>query len=196
MSTDPVKIAEPKRFTQGEDVDWTRGFEDYPATEWTLEYRFRGPGTGFNVPGTANGEDFVMSVSSTDTAAMSTGEYLWQAWATNISNNTITRKIADGSVVVDRGFTTGSTGTVEIRTPAKIMLDTIDAALLASAGSDVLSYEITTPAGTRKISKQTRTEAIEQRKYWAAKVSRENTQRSVREGKPFGKSVGIRMGES
>jgi hypothetical protein len=126
---------------------------------------------------------------------MTPGEYLWQAWATNIGDSTITRKIADGTTFVDKGFTESGVGTVETRTDAKIMLDTIDAALLADATATVIEYEITTPAGSRRI-KKSRAEVLEQRKYWAAKVARENAQRRVRETGTFGRSLGARFYES
>jgi hypothetical protein len=39
-----------------------RSFCDYPATLWTLQYRFRGVGTGFDADATADGEIFTFSV--------------------------------------------------------------------------------------------------------------------------------------
>jgi hypothetical protein len=196
MSTEPVRAIEPTRITQGEDIDWKRSFCDYPATEWTLQYRFRGPGTGFNTDATADGEDFAVSVSSTNTAAMSIGKYLWQAWATNIADTTVTRKIAEGTVTVERGFSAASVGTIDLRSTAKQILDAIEATLLNTATSDQLSYEITTPAGTRKVSKMGRVELLAMRKEYAGIVARENAAERVRNGGKFGKTVVINVRES
>jgi hypothetical protein len=195
MSTEPVRVVEPMRLTQGETVEWKSSFDEYPANEWTLEYRYRGAGTGFNVTATADGEDFDAVISSAQSAAMSTGKYEWQAWATNVATPSIIRKIAEGTVVVELGFTTGSTGTVELRSKAKQILDAIDTALLTDSTSNVISYEITTPAGTRKVQKS-RNEAIALRREYAAIVSRENARERARNTGKFGKPVVTRMYES
>jgi hypothetical protein len=164
MSTEPIRTQEPDRLTQGESAEWKRSFCEYPADEWTLEYRFRGAGTGFNVTATADGKEFsaVDHVERHD--IMSTGKYEWQAWATNIADTSIVRKIGEGTTDVERGFATAQTGTVELRSTAKQILDAIDATLLGSATSDQLSYEITTPAGTTKVSKFSRTDLLALRK--------------------------------
>jgi hypothetical protein len=192
MSTEPVRVVEPMRLTQGESVEWETSFDEYPATEWTLEYRFRGPGTGFNVTAAADGEEFDAVISSAQSAAMAVGKYEWQAWATNVATPSIVRKIAEGTVNVERGFTTASTGAVELRSTAKQILDAIDAALLVDSTSTVISYEITTPAGTKKVQRS-RNEAIALRKEYAAIVSRENArERALSTGK-FGRPVTLRM---
>lgn len=188
-----MRLTEPTQITQGEALEWTREFCDYPATLWTLEYRFRGPGTGFNVAATADGVKFVVSVPTTSTDDLATGAYQWQAWVTEIADSTNKKPIDAGDVTVLRGFSETDTGTVDLRTTAKKILDAIDATLLGAATSDQLSYEITTPAGTTKVMKMTRTELIGARKYYAAIVSRENTRRKIREGGKFGKTLGLRM---
>jgi nucleotide-binding universal stress UspA family protein len=196
MSTEPVKIAEPLLITQGEDIDWKQSFLDYPASEWTLQYRFRGPGTGFNVTATADGGDFAVSVTSEQTEAMAVGKYLWQAWATNISDSTITRKVADGSVTVERGFSESSPGMVELRTIAKQNVDAIDATLLVMGSSKISSYEMTTPVGSKKVVYGSRSELLEQRKYYAKIVARENARERIEETGKFGQTMGLRFHES
>jgi microcompartment protein CcmL/EutN len=186
MSTEPVRTIEPDRLAQGEKVEWKRDFFGYPATEWTLEYRFRGPSTGFNVTATADSTAFdaVLAVGASVTA----GKWKWQAWATNITDTSIIRKIDEGIITIVAGFATATTTAIETRTAAKIMLDAIDAALLASGTSTTVEYEISTPAGTHR-EKKSRTEVLEQRKYWAAIVSRENQAERVRNGGKFMKSI-------
>jgi hypothetical protein len=194
MSTEPVRDTEPTRITQGESQEWKRGFCDYPASLWTLQYRFRGVGTGFNVTATADGDDFAAGVTTTQTAAMSKGKYEWQAWATNIADTTVIRKIDEGTLIVELGFTSGSTGTVELRSVAKQTLDAIDAALLVAGASTTIEYEITTPAGTHR-EKKSRTEVLELRKYYARIVASEDQNTSIRNGGKFGKAVKVRMFE-
>lgn len=192
MSTEPIRELEPDRLTQGESAEWRRRFCDYHPSLWTLEYRFRGAGTGCNVTATASGEFFDAVITSANTTAMSTGKYEWQAWATNIADNTIIRKVGEGTLVVEKGFTTGALGTVELRSTAKQIVDAIDAALLADTSASVIEYEISTPAGSRRVRKS-RTEAIALRHEYAAIVSRENSAERVRNGGKFATTIVARM---
>lgn len=190
-----MRETEPTVFTQGEALEWTKEFCDYPATLWTLQYRFRGVGTGFNADATADGDDYLVSVPTTDTAAMGVGKYQWQAWVTELADSTNKIMIAEGVATVRRGFSSTDTGTVDLRTQAKQILDAIDATLLNAASNDQISYEISTPAGTRKISKMSRVELIDARKYYAGIVARENSAERVRNGGTFGKTVVINVRE-
>jgi hypothetical protein len=189
-----MRETEPTQITQGEALEWTKRFCDYPASLWTLQYRFRGVGTGFNADATADGDDYLVSVPTTDTQAMGVGKYQWQAWVTEIAASTNKIMIAEGPIVVQRGFT-DDTGTVDLRTTAKKILDAIEATLLNSATSDQLSYEISTPAGTRKISKMSRAEQIALRREYAGIVAREYAAERMRNGGKFGKSIVINVRE-
>ena len=73
------------------------------------------------------------------------------------------------------------------------MLDTIDAALLAFATSDVQEYEITTPAGGRRVRRSDKTELTSQRKYWAGIVENELARERARNGKPLMQTIQMRV---
>jgi hypothetical protein len=189
-----MRQTEPTQITQGEAIEWERSFCDYPATLWTLQYRFRGVGPGLDAAATADGEDFAVSVAGTDTAKMSVGRYQWQAWATEIADTTNTLMIASGTVDVLLGFVSGDTADVDLRTNARKTLDAIDAALLTAAADAVVEYEITTPTGTHRV-RRSRSEALEQRKYWAGIVAREDQNTRIRNGGKFATAVKVRMFE-
>ena len=61
---------EPTTFRAGDSASWSESIPDYPASAgWVLKYRMLWPtGTGAAIPTTANGDDHVVSLSSTDTA--------------------------------------------------------------------------------------------------------------------------------
>lgn len=188
-----MRETEPLNVTQGEQVEWSRCFDDYPATEWTLAYRFRGPGTGFNINATADGTDFVTELTAVVSAAAAVGDWIWQIWVTNIADTNVKYMVETGTTAVKRGFVSATLTAVETRTPAKIMLDTLDAALLAAGSSDHIEYEITTPAGSRKVKRESRKDVLEQRKYWATIVANERAKEKSRRGGGFGTQVKVRM---
>jgi hypothetical protein len=189
-----TRTIEPTRIAQGEELEWTRTFDDYPATEYTLEYRFRGPATGFNITATADGEGFHAEIEANafTSSAAAVGRWMWQAWATEIADPDHVEMIRDGFLQVSAGFVTGTVTAVELRSPAKIQLDAIDAALLAFNTSDVQEYEIATPAGTRRVKRSDKAQMIEQRKYWAKIVAQEAAKERVKNGGSFATEVRLR----
>jgi hypothetical protein len=188
----------PSPLRQGERAEfdtWT--LCDYPSDEYDLQLRFRGPGSGFNVDATADpdSDGYELEITAAQTATMSIGQYLWQAWVTEIADTDNTFVVQNGTVTVERGFTEASTGTIDLRSDAKIALDTIDAALLAFSGGDVLEYEITTPAGSRRVKRSDKTQLFQLRKHYAMIVSMERTRDRLRNGGRLMKSVPINVSE-
>lgn len=188
-----MRTTEPTTVTQGEQIEWTRDFCDYPATEWTLEYRFRGPGTGFNIDATADGTNFAAVLTSTASAAADPGPWIWQAWVENIADASIDLMIANGTLNVLQGFGAADTDEIDLRTPAKKTLDVIDAAISGQMTASILEYEISTPAGVTRVKRMTMTELQTARKYWAAIVANEVAADRVKNGRPFGTQIGVRF---
>jgi hypothetical protein len=192
--TATIRTTEPNTITTREEVHWKKTYTNYPASLWQLNYYFRGPGVGFNAAWatevTADGDDFdiVVPASKTDDVTVA-GIYTWQAWLTEIADTTNKIKIGEGRTEIKIGFDPASTVSVETRSAAKIMLDTIDAALLAFATSDILEYEITTPAGGRRIKRSDKSQLISDRKYWAGIVTNELARERSRNGQPLMPSV-------
>jgi hypothetical protein len=189
-----TRTTEPTRITTGDTVEWTRTFPAYPADEWTLQYRFRGPGEGFNIDAEQNADDarkFDVTIDPADTEDVDTaGTYKWEAWVTNIADNTITKlAVPPGYVQIFLGFDADATDAIETRSAAKIMLDAIDAALLAFATSDVTEYEISTPAGSRRVRRSDKVQLNTDRKYWAGIVTNEIARENARNGKPLMNSI-------
>lgn len=193
-----VRTIEPTQITTGGTVEWTRVFSDYPADEWTLQYRFRGPGEGFNIDAEQNADDpekFDAVIDPADTEDVDTaGRYTWEAWVTNIADPTIIKLAASpGRVMIAIGFDADETETVETRSVNRIILDSIDAAMLAFATSDVLEYEISTPAGTRKVKRSDKTQLLKMRDLYATLVANERARERGRNGQPIMQSIKVRM---
>jgi hypothetical protein len=193
-----MRTTEPTTVTQGEQAEWKRSFCGFPATEWTLEYRFRGLGPGADVAGVADGTAFITTLLASQTLPFVVGQYRWQAWVTEAADATNKEMIAEGGLTVEQGFVSGETGDIDLRTTAKKILDSIDAAILAAGEgdmTDILEYEITTPAGNRHVKRTTRADLLALRDKYAGIVSRENLAERVKNGGPFAKSVKVRMFE-
>lgn len=188
--TATVRIIEPTQITTYEEVVWTKTYADYPASLWQLNYYFRGPGVGFNAEwGTeivADGDDFVITVPSAKTDNIDTaGFYKWQAWLTEAADSTNKKLIGEGRTRVVLRFKTDNQGAIEMRSANEIILDAIKAAISGQATEKVLEYEITTPAGSRKVKRMSMKELLEAQTYYTKLVSAE----WLRERGKSGKSV-------
>lgn len=191
-----MRTTEPTRITTGEKVEWRREFCGYPATEWTLLYRFRGPGTGVDLscgPDETVPEAFLATLLPVDTLVFDVaGNYRWNAIATNIADT-------NNVVVVGTGFTqvilglSDSTDAIETRSIAKQIVDAIDAALLRSSDA-VIEYEEATPAGSHRV-KRSREDAMKTRSHYAAIVAMEMANERGRNGKPVMGSIKMRVFE-
>lgn len=189
-----TRVTEPTQITQGERVAWTKTLDDYSAALYTLSYRFRGgDGPGFNVTATASGTDFAAVIAADVSIKAKPGVHKWQAWLTLNSDSTKTFIVGEGQTTVKRGFASDTSAAIDLRSPAKKALDSIDAAMEAFATSDVLEYEITTPAGSRRVKRSARADLLNLRKYYAGVVAREDAAERARTTGKFGKSVNVRV---
>ncbi len=192
-----ARTTEPTQIVKGERIEWTRTFFDYPATLWTLEYRYRGAGTGIDVNATADGTDFNCVITAAASGSFGgTGKYHWQAWVVEIATAANTFIVDEGTVNIRPGFSTSSQAAYDMRSLEKQILDAINSTLLNTATNDQMEYEIETPAGRRKIKKMSRTELITLQKHYAGIVSRQNAAERVRNGGQFGTQVRINVRES
>lgn len=185
----------PSQITQGERAEWSKSYSGYPADEFDLQYRFRGPGTGLDVDGTADGTSFDITLTAADPAFNVVGTYHWQAWLTEIADSTNTFIVEQGTITIKAGFVDGETGDLDLRSAAQIAIDTIDAAMLAFATSDITEYEISTPAGSRRVKRSDKEQLTNLRKQYAMIVSMERTRDRLRNGGKLMKSIPINVRE-
>lgn len=182
---------EPTLITQGERMAWTLTLIDYPATEYTLAYYFRGSGPGFNVAATAAGMDYDNVILPAQSLACAIDKYHWQAWLTEIADSTNVFCVREGLTNVERGFNPSDTASVDMRSPAKQILDAIDAALKKAGESDIVEYELSTSAGKHVVKR--RTDLLDIRREYARIVANENARERARTTGKFGTTVKVRM---
>lgn len=183
---------EPTRIAQGEEIEWTRTFADFPATLYTLEYRFRGPSTGFNLAADADGTGFRAEIESTAFAStLAVGRWQWQAWTTEIANPSNIKKAGAGFTAVVQGFAADATAPLA-KSLAQQIVESIDAATLAFSTSYVQEYEISTPAGTRRVRRSDRKSMSDMRSTYARIWSQEQARDRMASGGGFGQQVRVR----
>ncbi|HEY8562802.1 MAG TPA: hypothetical protein VIL74_20660 [Pyrinomonadaceae bacterium] len=172
-----MRSAVVKEFTIGESLSWEKSFSDYPASDgWTVTYYFRGAGTGFDVVGTASGDDFEFTVAGTVTAGCAAGKYYYQAFATKGSESFLVDK---GEANVLTGFGSVATGTtVDNRSEVKKTLDAIDARLQGDVTRGVLEYTI----ADRQLQRYSLKELAELRKVYASLYAQELQAENAKKG--------------
>lgn len=189
-----VRTIEPTQITQREAVEWTKSYPDYPATLWTLKYLFRGRGPGVTVTATTNDvTGFAAALTAAQTVTMAPVRYTWQAVLTEIAATTNKIYIATGFTTVKVGFDPDADDEIDTRSANEITLDIINAAISGQMTENVLEYEITTPAGTRKVKRMTSTDLFAARTLFATLVAQERQRERLRNGGPFFQSVKVRM---
>jgi hypothetical protein len=191
--TATVRTTEPTQITTRESVEWTKSISDYPATEWTLKYLFRGRGPGVTVDATADGDDFAITLTAAMTTSMAAVRYTWQSVLTNIADPTIVKYYQTGYTNVKLGFDPDIDEEIDNRSANEITLDVINAAISGQMTASVLEYEITTPAGTRKVKRMMASELISAKKYYATLVANERARERSRNGQPIMQSVKVIM---
>ncbi|MDQ3819793.1 MAG: hypothetical protein M3362_19260 [Acidobacteriota bacterium] len=189
MSDESIPTFEPTEITAGETLKWTKTLEDYPASQgYTLKYYFRGAGTGFDVTATADGDGFSVTVTAITTSAMTPGAYYWQA---EISKNGEKFIVDSGEVTVLAGLSATSTSTTDdARSPAKKIIDAIDAYFAGGAAAKaVQEYQI----GNRMMRNIPDTEKIKLREYYAKLYARERRAQRIKQGAPYLKTIMVRF---
>ena len=82
---------EPTELRAGDTWTWTRSLPDYPATTWTLKYRFKhASAAGFEIVASAAGSDFSISVAASASTAYEAGDWTWMSWVEKVDGTKIT----------------------------------------------------------------------------------------------------------
>jgi hypothetical protein len=98
----------PATFAAGTTVRYRRSFADYPASAgWALTLHLNGPESIAHADAVADGDDFVLTLSATATAALEPGSY---RWAERVSNGDEVYDVASGAITVTVNLATAVAG--------------------------------------------------------------------------------------
>ncbi len=180
-----IPTTEPKIFTKGETVQWTKTLSDYPSTLWTLVYYFRGRTNGFNVTCTNDGTDFVAEIP--DITDNNAGVYQWQAKVSKGSQNYIvgsgTCEILEDLSAIDIA------GTYDGRLQSEIDLAAVKEILSGKASKDVQEYAI----GNRQLKHIPIADLIQLKRELTRDVINDKRARAKRKGTKYFKSINVRL---
>jgi len=180
-----IPDSEPDGFTQGETVKWYKSVSDFSAADgWALVYEFSGGDSVTPVTGVADGDRWLITLSSAVTQAIRDGALFYQAFVSLAGER---YKVADNrfNVEIDLAKTDDFDG----RTIAEKILNAIDAQLKGKATQDQKKYKI----GDMEIERFTPQDLITQRDYWRKQVVRDQHRQRIRDGKGTSRTVKARF---
>lgn len=152
-----IPTQEPTELVAGNTWRWDREFADFPAGTWTLAYYFKNAAGTFSISGgevVASGTLHQVTVTATTTAGYAAGRYSWQAYVTSGAARYLA---AEGEVVVTPNF--AAAGAYDARSPARKMLDAIEAYLVDPNNLTAASYQI----GGRSLDRWKRADLLAER---------------------------------
>jgi hypothetical protein len=157
---------EPSQLVVGDFIQWkvTDLVNDYPSDSYTLTYIARIIGAKNEISITASDQTthYLVSISSTTSAAYIPGNYSWQ--------KEIIRNSDSARIIVSRGtwkvLPDLDISGADPRSHAEIMVSKIESILSGKADSDVSSYSIS----GRSLTKMSFTELMEARNYYLSEI--------------------------
>lgn len=173
-----IPANEPTQLRAGDTWEWTRSLGDYPATSWTLKYRFKHVSlTGFEITATASGTDHAVSVAASTTTGYAAGTYDWIAW---VESGAVKKTVDQGRILVLADFRSGTAASaLDGRSQARKTLEDLKTALAAmSANPARKSYTI----GDVSVTFADTADIIRRISYWEAEVAREESAAAIATG--------------
>lgn len=190
FDADQAKEGEPTEIVVGDFIQWKRSdlVDDYPLSEYSVEYVARITGGGSNeikVAATETSGTYLITVDSATSAGFVAGYYHWQLEVTKTSTG--------DRIVVDRGAFTAVVDLDDNQADPRLfeekMLAKIESILLGKADADVSSYSI---AG-RSLTKYSYQELQDLHDQYEAKVNRYKQLERIKLGKTTHHTVKVRF---
>ena len=187
-----IATNEPLQLVAGDTWQWRRlDLADYPASSWSLKYRFKNAAGGFEITASAYATtQFDITVAAATTTGYSAGTYDWVAFVTSGS---VRHTVDSGRLEVLPDLGAGSAGTaVDRRTHAVKVLAAIEAVLEDRASKDQQEYQI---AG-RKLIRMPIQDLITLRNTYRNEVRREQAAEKLANGLADPAKVYVRFGRA
>ncbi len=182
-----IPTDEPSTLRAGDTWKWTRTLADYPASTWTLKYRFKHPtAAGFEITASASGDDHAVTVAASTTTGYTAGAWTWIAWVeAGGEKYTVDR----GSIEILPDYRDGAaTATLDDRSHARKVLAALEA-WIENHDLSVAEFEI---AG-RRMKYIPPAELAKLRDLYRAEVAREDDAQRIAQGLPSRRRLLVRF---
>lgn len=131
----------PSTINIGDTATWTHSDPAYPATAgWVLVYTLINAANKYTVTTTASGDDYLATITATDSAAMQAGQYKWLARVSRTTTTLEAHTVGEGVVTLRDNF--AALDTLDVRSHAVKTLAAIEATLEGRATSATAEYQI------------------------------------------------------
>jgi hypothetical protein len=180
-----VPTCEPDQITAGDTANWKRSFQNFPSSEgWTLSYAFALKGGENQAKQVTTTVDGIYFVVNTSTANWAPGDYYGQGYVSKgVAPNIERHQVWEGALTVRPNLAGANPG--DIRTPARKILDAIEAVISKTATQQILKWNV---EGVELERRQT-TDLIKLRDKYKVIVQKEEMAARVRAGKASGRRI-------
>ena len=163
----------PDQLLAGDTWEWTRELSEYPAPTWSATYYFEKADANFAANAAASGSAFAVTVAASTTATYRAGKYRWRLVVTSAG---VRKTVDEGwlEVLPDPA----ASGNVDHRTPARVMLENVEAFLMDPTNLLAANYSV---AG-RALSRWSRADLLAERDRLRAEVRREESAERMGKG--------------
>lgn len=189
--TIPIAKREPDVIAAGDNVEWTRQFEDYDSSVWTLNYVLRNGKNIYKFSAVASSGVFQVTLTTAVTALWVPGVYAIGAYVTTGSGATLQQvqvKTFFPTITVTPNLASNPQGT-DTSTFAEKSLASIEATILKLTSRSVESAQVNGQAYTlANIG-----ELFKMRERFRSEVTREQQQARLNAGLGGGNKIGIRF---
>lgn len=169
---------EPSVIVAGDNVQWTRVFDDYDPVNYTLSYALMPTsGTVIKIAAGNYGDNktFLVNVAGATTEAWAANKYLWQAYITDGSGNRTT--LFTGRLEIKADFNTAAVA--DYRSTVQITLENLYAVIQGKANADQQSYTIR----GRSLSRMQPKELLDWLDFYEELLDREIRREANQQGK-------------
>lgn len=183
-----IPTTEPLSARAGDTWKWTRTLADYPASSWTLKYRFKNAAGGFEIVSSASGDDHAVNHPAATTAGYTAGQYSWIAWVEGGSSEKYT--VDQGTLELAADYRGGAaTVALDDRSHARKVLAAIEAVIERRASQDQMRYTIE----GRSLERTPITDLLKLRQKYQAAVAAEDAAAKLAGGVAPGGKIQFRF---
>lgn len=176
-----IPEVEPLDITAGSTVKWKKTLSHYKASDgWTLTYAIRGA-TILDITASADGADHSVTLSATQTGALKSGTYWWNAYA---SKGVERFDVGTGTFTVKANLASLLGGAYDGRSHVKKVLDAIEATLEGRASTldketEINGVRVEFYSATELLLLYDRYKAMYSKEVNAERIARGNKSRGI-----------------